>query len=191
MFSGETRLNLFLKKIDDCLREYGAFVLALDGQSGSGKSALGDWLVAKYDASLVRMDDFFPQELLRFSVDATPFDIDRFKKEVINPLRKKCDFSYRIFDCRIDDFSGERSVPFRNLRIVEGSYALHPELGRYYDLSLYLTCNMKERLNRLRARTGGNDELFRRFKTVWIPREEAYRKAYRVDQNADFLVDLT
>ena len=73
------------------------------------------------------------------------------------------------------------------LTIVEGAYALHPKLGTYYDLALFLSCPLETQLARVKAR---NPIKFEQFLTRWIPLEETYFKVFGIDDIADFIIQI-
>ena len=58
------------------------------------------------------------------------------------------------------------------LTVVEGSYSMHPALGRYYDLAVWVDIDPQTQRARIEAR---NSPAFAaRFFTEWIPLEQAY-----------------
>ncbi|MBR2850145.1 MAG: hypothetical protein IKB84_03815, partial [Clostridia bacterium] len=71
----------------------------------------------------------------------------------------------------------------RGLVVVEGSYTLHPDLGHYYDLALFLCVSPEEQRKRLRKRS---PELLSRFETEWIPKENAYAKKFSIRERCHF-----
>lgn len=166
-------------------------VIAIDGRAGSGKSTMAQQLAQLLDAAVVQMDDFFlPTELRtpqRFAQPGGNVHYERFAAEVLPHLARPRPFAYRRFACgEVMDYDGERQVPAKPYRIVEGTYSHHPALGRYADLTVFSQVEAEEQLRRIEVRNG--PELAQLFRTRWIPLEEAYFAACRTEQNADLRV---
>ena len=47
------------------------------------------------------------------------------------------------------EVEGIKTLPFKNVTILEGTYVLHPYLGNYYDLAFFLTLSENIQLNRI------------------------------------------
>ena len=60
--------------------------------------------------------------------------------------------------------------------IVEGSYSLHPDTGRPYDLQVFLRVSEETQHARILQRNG--EAMLQRFISTWIPLEEAYFAAF-------------
>ncbi len=166
------------------------FVIAIDGRAASGKSTMAEQLSRILDAAVVHTDDFFlPLEMRteeRLSTPGGNVHYERFREEVLPHLRENAPFAYRRFECSIKDFQGKRQVDAAHFRIVEGSYSLHPKLGRYADLTVFSEVDPEEQMRRILARNG--PEWGEMFRTRWIPLEETYFSACGVRQRADLLV---
>ena len=113
-------------------------IIAMDGRAASGKSTKAELLSAVLEAPVIHMDDFFLPPALRteerLAQPGGNVHYERFAKEVLPGLCTGNGFAYRVFDCSRMDFHGLREIPAAPIRIVEGSYALHPELGDYAGL---------------------------------------------------------
>ncbi len=162
-------------------------VLAIDGRAASGKTTKAALLQAVLDAPVIHMDDFFlPPELRtreRLALPGGNVHHERFAEEVLPHLKSGEAFSYRVFDCGRMDFAGVREIPAGKLRIVEGSYALHPVLGDYADLTVFSTVDAAEQMNRILRRNG--EKMAEMFRSRWIPMEEAYFAHFDVPGRAD------
>ena len=167
-----------------------AFVIAIDGRAASGKSTMAEDLRVLLGASVVHMDDFFlPIELRtkeRFSTPGGNIHHERFAAEVLPYIGKENAFSYHIFDCSQMQIKGERLVKASDVRVVEGSYALHPALGRYADLTVFSNVEHEEQICRIRNRNG--EKMAETFQNRWIPLEEAYFKTFDIFERADLRV---
>ena len=160
-------------------------IIAIDGRCGSGKTTLAAMLHERFGGNLFHMDDFFlrvsqrtPQ---RYSEPGGNVDYERFKEEVLEPLREGKAFAYRRFDCVRFCVEDElQQVTPQMFNIVEGSYAMHPYFGDAYDLCFFVTTDSGTQIERIRKRNG--EEKLKRFINEWIPLEEAYFSAFRVEE---------
>ncbi|MCI5778543.1 MAG: hypothetical protein MR051_01800 [Lentisphaeria bacterium] len=165
-------------------------VIAVDGRAASGKTTLAKQLGGVLAAPVVHMDDFFLPLALRkperFAEPGGNVHYERFIAEVLPFLRSGSSFSYRVFDCSIKDFRGERAVAAAPWRIVEGAYSLHPKFGEYADLKIFYDIAPEEQMRRIRRRNG--DAAARVFAERWIPFEERYIRAAKVRERADLIL---
>ena len=155
-------------------------ILAIDGRSAAGKSTLADALAGRLgpECGVVHADHFFlPPELRtpeRRSQPGGNIHYERLLTEVMPFLHRPQAFAYQPFSCQtgtLDDNS--ITLPeCHSWRILEGSYALHPALGHYYDLALFLDITPDEQLHRITLRNGPAKAAV--FQSLWIPLEEEY-----------------
>lgn len=164
-------------------------ILAIDGRCASGKSTLAALLAEEYACPLFHLDDFFlrPEQRTpeRFAQPGGNVDRERFLAEVLEPLRRGETVRFRRFDCGSLTLEPERAVAPGRLNIVEGAYAMHPELAPYYDCSLFLHVSPQEQRRRIQARNGGRAEMFF---TRWIPLEERYFRELNVEARCDLRI---
>lgn len=182
--------NIYRQLIENAAGKPGPAILAIDGRCASGKSTLGQELAEKWNASLFHMDDFYLQPHQRteerLAEPGGNVDRERFLKEVLLPLRSGQTVSYRRFDCGTFTFDPVRLVEPADIAIVEGSYACHPELRGLFDLRIFMDIDPGEQMNRILKRNG--PEAAERFRTRWIPLEEAYFAGCKVRENADICI---
>ena len=168
----------------------GPAILAIDGRCASGKTTLGNRLAAEWNASLFHMDDFYLQPHQRtkerLAEPGGNVDRERFLEEVLLPLREGKPVSYRRFDCGTFTFEPARLIEPADIAIVEGSYSLHPQLRDLYDLRIFMDVEPDEQMRRILKRNG--PEAAERFRTIWIPLEEAYFAGCKVRENADICI---
>lgn len=161
--------------IDALLTRKGAVIVAIDGKCTSGKTTLAARLAAIYDCNVFHMDDFFlrPEQRTqeRFAEIGGNVDYERFKAEVLLPLRSGKAFSYRPFLCGSQTLGEPIAVSSRNLTIVEGTYSLHPYFEDPYDLKILLTVTEETQRQRVLNRP---QFLHDRFFKEWIPMENRY-----------------
>ena len=167
--------------------EPGIRVVAIDGRAASGKTTKASLLHAVLGAPVIHMDDFFLPPALRseerLAQPGGNVHYERFAEEVLPHLTSGEGFTYRVFDCSRMDYHGLREIPAAPLRIVEGSYALHPQLGDYADLRVFSTVDEAEQMARILRRNG--EKMAEMFRTRWIPMEERYFAHFAVREKAD------
>ena len=167
-------------------------LVAIDGMAGSGKSRLADLLAELVGADVIHMDDFFlptdKRTMERLTEVGGNVDYERFAEEVLPALTKEewTPFAYRIYDCGVKALHGERMIGMSEVRIVEGSYALHPTFGKYYDFAIFLHITPEEQMRRILERNG--NVLGERFRNVWIPRENVYFREKRIAERCRYVI---
>lgn len=180
-----------MARIEGLLEKKQRVIVALDGMSCSGKTTWAGELVEKYSGSVVHMDDFFlPRDRFTEEMQAMPggnMDKERFRAEVLSPLAAGGDFAYTPFSCQEQSLLPDRVPVTGRLVVVEGAYALLPDWGEYWDLSLFLQVSAEEQQGRLLLRNGARGMVA--FLQRWIPREESYFTACDVKNRCDEIVD--
>ncbi len=137
------------------------------------------------------MDHFFLRPIQRSPErDARPgenVDHERFLEEVLLPLRRGGRPVYRPYDCHTQTLADP--IPFDPgpVVLVEGSYACHPALWKYYDVRAFLTVDPEVQIERITARE--NEDSARMYREKWIPMEERYFSAYRVERRCDYRLE--
>ena len=168
-------LKVFVET-DNLMRTRERVLVAIDGNSGAGKSFLADLIAGVYDCNLFHMDDFFlrPGQRTeeRLNKAGEFVDHERFSQEVIHGLKSGQPFSYRKFDCGTMDLGETVYVQHKKLNVIEGSYSMHPSLAENYDLKIFLHIDPRGQERRIRERNG--EGMLQRFLGEWIPRENRY-----------------
>ncbi|MGI6172948.1 MAG: uridine kinase family protein [Christensenellales bacterium] len=175
--------------IDKALSERDFVLVGIDGMAASGKSTVAQFLADVFGASLFHMDDFFlPFDMrsdARLAEAGGNVHYERFKEEILEPLKRRVPFSYRPFDCGTGEFAGEIAVAPSRLAIVEGAYAFHPHFASPYDLTAFFAIDPALQRARIEKRNGR--EMLKRFVDEWIPMENTYCEAYSVKERSDFV----
>ncbi len=179
-------------RIDDLLAEKERVIVAIDGPCASGKSTLAKALSQIYDCNLIHMDDFFlrPQQRTaqRLAQIGGNLDRERFWDEVMTPLIRFEEFSYRPYVCSLGELGNPIFVPRKKLYIIEGSYSQHPFFGRSaYQLRVFLEIDPEKQKERLAAR---DPQKLERFIAEWIPKEASYFETFHIKDRADLCVEL-
>ena len=189
MFKNE--IESIKKKIDFLIKENkkDKIIIAIDGMTGSGKSTLAEELAQIYNSPIFHADDFFlPIELRteeRLNEPGGNIHYERMKKEVIDCLingKINDIIKYRPFTCKIQNYGDEKNLKINHINIVEGSYCLHPYFEKYYDISIFLSINEKDQIERLTKRC---PQMINNFINKWIPLEKKYHDAYKICENSD------
>lgn len=183
-------LPLFAE-IDKALQK-AALTVAIDGGSASGKSTLSEILTSLYDCNIFHMDDFFlrPEQRTaeRYAEVGGNIDRERFLEEVLLPHSCGEAVNFRRFDCSTFTLCPPVTVTPKRLTIIEGAYSMHPELAKYYDLSVFL--DITPELQRERILKRNSPGMAERFFNEWIPLERRYFEEMRVKERCDLTVRL-
>lgn len=186
-------VNQIYERIDVLINENKGCIVAIDGRCGSGKTTLANKLAEHYDANLFQMDDFYlpfdMQTDQRLALPGGHMDHERFFIEVIDPLLAQMTIIYRAFDCQKQAYNQGKQIPPKRINIIEGSYAMHPDLSSVYDLKVFMSVNPDEQMKRIQQRSGDVKAL--RFKNLWIPMEEKYFEAFDIEAQCDFVIDTS
>ena len=177
------------KQIDDLQCQRNQVIVAIDGSCTSGKTTLAARLAEIYDCNVFHMDDFFlrPEQRTqeRYAEVGGNVDYERFREEVLLPLKSGKPFSYRPFDCSTFTLSDPVTVTPRKLNIIEGSYSHHPYFGDPYDLKILLTIPPELQQQRILQRPAF---LHERFFEEWIPMENRYFEKFRISDKCDVIL---
>lgn len=169
------------------------FVAAVDGRCASGKTTLALRLGKELSAPVIHMDDFYLPFALRTPMrlrrPGGHMDFERLEKEILAPVLRGEEVLYRAYDPHMDAWGTEMKIPPQKFYIVEGTYALLPELKAYYGYKIFLTVNKQTQRARLLEREG--EEKLAAFLTRWIPAEEAYFSACQPRSCADAAFDTS
>lgn len=183
------KLNLVIEQIDRLIAKKEQVIIAIDGYCTSGKTTLALALEKQYDCNVFHMDDFFLREEQRtpkrFEQIGGNIDYERFKKEVLIPLKSGKAFTYRPFDCSTFTLGKETEVVPKKLSIVEGTYSLHPYFGEVYDLKVMLNITEDEQRKRILERPAF---LHQRFFNEWIPMENRYFEGFNIAEKCDLVL---
>lgn len=177
------------EKIELSSQNQELYLVAIDGNSGAGKSYLAGLLASAFDCNVFHMDDFFlqPQQRTpeRLEAPGGNVDYERFKLEVLDNLNKGGKFSYRKYICRTGEFSEPVEISPKKINIIEGSYSCHPSLSEAYHLKIFLKATSETQRARILKRNG--PQMLRRFLKEWIPMENKYFEAFDIEGNSDLV----
>lgn len=171
--------SLLSSLIQEAQASHRRLIIAIDGRCASGKTTLANSLAEQFQLPLFHMDDFYLPKAQQEDTIAGHMDLKRFKQEILIPLSRNQDVVYRAFDCQSQTYCEPICFHPSNIILIEGSYALHPELVEYYDVRLFLDIDAQLQKERILMRNPDSAEMFF---TKWIPKEEAYIEAYQIER---------
>lgn len=183
-----------VEEINRLLEETSNLILvAIDGNSASGKTTLGYYLAQVFECNLYHMDDFFLQNEQRTEERQKEVggnvDYERFRQEVIEPIVKGEHVIYRPFSCKNRCIQDGTEVAFKRLNIIEGSYSQHPYFGDVYQLRVFMEIPEEQQRERIRLRNG--EGMLERFITEWIPKENSYFEKYNIRKKSMVIKNST
>ena len=183
-----------LTEIDKLLTRGNATVV-LEGGSASGKTTLADTLQRIWGSDTCRVfhtDDYFLRPEQRTPARLAEFggnmDRERFYDEIVRPLSLSLPICYRRFDCMTQTLGEPVTAQECALTVVEGAYSLHPYLGKYYDLAVFLEVDPVCQKNRIQKRNSA--QFAKRFFNEWIPLENTYFLKADVRRRADIVLQV-
>ena len=184
--------NNILQIVANCDKDKN-LIIAIDGNCGSGKSTLAKELAVALEANLFHMDDFYLPELmkteLRMAEPGGNVDYERFSTDVMTPLLAGSGFVYRKFSCQAQGLVDSVFVIPKKINIVEGAYALHPQLIDAYDLKVFISHDYETQCDRILKRNG--PEKLKSFIEKWIPLENLYFDTLGIREKCDLLIDTS
>lgn len=184
-----TLINAVMKK----KAEGETVIIAVDGPSASGKTDFARSIRKHFDCNVFHMDDFFlPDEKKTEERLATPggnIDWERFKEQVLDKIATGEEFTYDVYHCGTGDITKSKVVKPKRLNIVEGVYAMHPELIDAYDYKIFFDVSRPKQLDRIKKRS--SEKTLKRFVDEWIPLEDMYFEKCKSRKIANFCFDTT
>lgn len=164
--------------------------VAIDGHCGSGKSTAAAHFGEIFDCNVFHADDYYlplekrtPERLAEIGGN---MERERLETEILQNLKSGSELTYTPFVCAVMSPGEPVTVNPKQLNVVEGSYSMHPDLRKYYDISAFFTIEPDEQLARIEKRE--SKQGLEGFITKWIPKENAYFKAMQVKEACDFVL---
>lgn len=169
------------------------FLIAIDGNCGSGKTTLGNFLAKELHASLFHMDDFFLQPhqrtAERLAEPGGNVDYERFQEEVLSHITDANGITFRPFSCSNWQLTDPVTMAYNDIIIVEGSYSHHPYFKDTYHLKIFLEISAEEQKKRIVARDG--EAIWPMFEEKWIPMENNYFETFKIKENSHFIAKFS
>lgn len=179
-------LSEIKNRIRQLTAERETVLVAIDGNCTAGKTTLSRLLEQEFDCNVFHMDDFFlqphqrtPQRLEEVGGNV---DYERFRREVLEPLRREEPVCLQPFDCQTRQLKEAVKMPRKQLNIIEGTYSCHPYFEKPYDLTVFLTVSPEVQQVRVLQRP---EFLHLAFFDLWIPMEQKYFDTYKIAGSCD------
>lgn len=166
-------------------------IIAVSGFGGSGKSTLATKLKERLgETEVIAADDFIISRCKERTADWSSYDRPRLQQQVLEPAVRGEPISYQVYDWKNDRLGEWRTVPRARYLIVEGLSILHPDLRKYYDLTIWVDCPLEVATQRgiERDRAWGNDH-DNLWRNIWMPNERDFMAKYRPDLAADITLN--
>lgn len=166
-----------IEKIDKLLNSRLTVTVAIDGNSGAGKSFFSQALKDYYGCQVLHTDDFFlpPSLKSKERLDEAGGNVhyERLRETMIK-MKDAGGYEYDRYDCGTGEFK-KVVIPACRLNIVEGCYSLHRSVKDMYDLAVIVKVNKAVQTKRILKRDGA--EKLKRYVNEWIPLEDKYFSA--------------
>ena len=175
--------------IEKVLSERKTVIVAIDGRCGAGKTTLAAALAERFRGTVFHLDDFYlsPQQRAK-RIKKEGFanaDLKRFENEVLKNISRKEPFSYFKYLPKSGTSEEVKVEVLTAVNIVEGSFCTDASLRAYFDLKIFLTAGLEQRLERLLKRKENIEEYINK----WIPYEENFFRKQGTESAADVVFD--
>jgi uridine kinase len=172
-------LPRFLELVDGATPRGAVLLVAIDGRGGSGKSTLATALArARDDVQVIHLDDFY-------LAPWGELDWEAVRSSVLEPLLAGRRAAHRRFDWWANGPAEWHHLEPRGVVVVEGVFALRPELRDLYDVTAWVETPFEVCLARGLARDG---EDARGLWLAWARREDRFIESQRPHELADMVV---
>jgi uridine kinase len=156
--------------------------IGVDGFGAAGKSTLAKRIAAELPGGqVVEVDDF-----ARATVRG--WDRELFAAQVLQPLLAGRPARYRRWDLVADAGLDWVEVPSGVPVVIEGVSATDDRVPVPWDVAMWVRTPARVRRRRIAARDT-DPALLERWRTDWLPSEQAYAAAQRPWVRADLIVD--
>jgi len=186
-----------LKKVNKkCL------LIAIDGGSGSGKSAIAEIVAKQLDATLISTDDFYAAHItnegwIKRSYKeraAGAINWRELRSCVLEPLLDGIPARWNSFDFNagacLDGSYNVRAEPINyevnDIIILEGAYSARPQLSDLIDLKILVDVPVDARHQRLKKRE--EEEFLTQWHERWDQAEQYYFRDVRPASSFDMVV---
>lgn len=178
--SARRELLPVLRAVTEKKKDTPRVLVTLDGPCASGKTTLARQLAEALGCDVIHTDHFVVPHSRktpeRLAVPGGNCDWERLTREVIRPWKEGEPVQYRKYDWNEDKLMPPESIASEGLLILEGSYCNLPAIREYADVRLFMGTPEDVRYERLKRRE--SPESLARFRSLWIPLENAYFEAY-------------
>ncbi len=162
---------------------------AIDGMTASGKTKLAEIISGIFECNVFHTEDFRLPPVMRTKSAmhglTDDFDTERFKTEIIDHLQDTESFSWGVYNPEKGKYDKRKAAAPERLNIIEGLYSMHPKLGKYYDLSIFVDSDDVVQARILSARYGAVG--YRQFAEASMVKEKKYLEENNIRLSADIV----
>ena len=171
-----------LLNIEEIMTEKSQLIIGIDGHCTSGKTTLAELIHGFFESNIFHMDDFYKSHTQSNSSfeHASNIDFERLQSVVIVPLVNNQEIDYQAFDCKTQSLQPIIHKSNKSINIIEGSYAMHPQISYIYDLKIFLKSSYLQQIRRVYRRNGFQE--LKMFIRKWIPNERKYFKHFHIEK---------
>jgi uridine kinase len=190
------RVTDAIRRLQDAA-DHRSIVVAIDGQSGVGKSTLAAAVADTLDAAVVHVDDFYRDmpEAERLGLTAAQgvdryIDWERLRAAALMPLARRMRARYGCFDWVTGrGLTKPVTVDPRDIVLVEGVYSARPEFDDLLDLKVLVEVadDTREQRRQQRPRTVSRHDPSG-WDARWDTSERHYFHAIRPPEAFDLIV---
>lgn len=162
------------------------FVIAIDGDSSAGKTTFATKLAEKINANLVNIDDFYLPFDIREDCSSCHIDYQRCIETVLKVHQKQGTLQYYKFNPHQNRIEKKYQIPSKKVLILEGAYSFNPKLRPYVDLSIFF--KIHDSLQKERIVRRSSEEIYEKFKNIWIPKEKTYQDETDLESDVNIIV---
>jgi uridine kinase len=157
-------------------------ILAIDGQSGTGKTTLGAALQSAAPTALpvLHLDDIYP------GWDGLAAVVPRLVEWILQPLAQGRPARFRRYDWLLNEYAEWHDVPAAPMLVIEGAGSGSLPAAPYLSLLVYLQAPEAVRFERAMARDG---EAYRPHWDRWASQEREHFAVHRPGERADVVLD--
>lgn len=156
-------------------------VMALEGRSGAGKTALAEHIARAAGRPLLHMDDIHP------GWQGLEAAVPLVRQWILAPLARGGDPNWRRYDWQRQAPGAWQHTPVDGLLLIEGCGAGARPLRPYLGLLVWVQAPDDLREARLDARADAAD--YAPYRAVWARQEEAFYTEHRPQEHADLILD--
>lgn len=200
-------LNAIIHKFERRCNKNRAFIVAVDGLGGAGKTTfvkkLEDGLKSKYMVNIIHIDDHIVDRNKRYN---TGFDewyeyyylqwnIELIKNDMLNKLHcLNTEILLPFYDSSTNlIMNSEVAIAADSILIIEGVFLQRHEWRKFYDYTLFLQCSKTIREERVLSRDSYIGDLHARidkYKRRYWQAEVYYMKKENPIQKADKICNV-
>lgn len=161
-------------------------LIAIDGRSGAGKTALATELTAllreHHRVSLFHLEDIYP------GWNGLQAGIERYLSTVLTPLRNGQDAQWTTWDWAAHDDGDIRTTPAADIVILEGVGAAQPPTRDLLDAVIWVDAPDEVRKSRALERDG---EVYAPYWDLWAKQESLLLTEHHPREFADIVLQTT